>query len=69
MVGVTAVNSQGAWISITSADSAQPRAVPLTPGQSVTFKNARGQECKLALLSFNYDPGGNGSASFADSCS
>jgi len=63
VLGLDRISNGGAWVNLSSRDSDGQHKY-LDSGESVAYRNALGQSCKVSLLSLS----GNKSASFKTSC-
>jgi hypothetical protein len=63
VLGVDRISNGGAWVNLSSKD-AEGQHKYLESGEAIAYRNARGQSCKVSLLSVS----GNESASFKTSC-
>lgn len=66
VLGVRYVQSRDVSVSLTSAAAAEPVNESLASGQSLAYRSASGQACKVSLLSIN--DADIGTASFAVGC-
>lgn len=63
VLGVQRINDNGAWVTVSTAAARDQREY-LRSGESIAFRNGRGQECKASLLSV----ASGSSVSFKQSC-